>query len=303
MKKRTLFQALVPVLFCVSLLSCGHDDDGSRTENFIPIKTGIAKASVLEAAGCLSVPKYRNELKALNPVMDVLAITKNVQLDAKKRLRPEFDVLASFAAFTFSQSKISSVQDLENISQNGCESFTITGPDGSQQVFKIKDQSEVMIFGQAEDGYEMKYEFLSSTSLQVTSRTVSYDLPCSNEQNPILSRVTKVYDWSGTVPDLISQDSTLAIDASYLAKVARAAGHADTELYETSTDTEGNSHTALSSARLREISNWAPLPEFVACAGWEEPPPPPPEDDGGNTDTDPPDEGTPPIDGLHFIHN
>lgn len=266
--------ALLPLLsLCVFSCSKNRTTEESDLRPAAPVQ--ISLEEILAPEGCISLPRYFQELKKLNPDLSLLTVTQDMDFKAKKKLRPEFVELASFGGFKFEQSRLANLQYLDSVSQDGCASFALAE---EEERYQIKESTRTLLRGITESGREISYEFLSGNRMRVAIRNITYDLPCGTEENPILGRTTQVFDWNGSIPDKIEETSELAINRDYLTKVAEATGHNLAELYQTETAEDGSTREVLVTDQLRQVSQWQPRSELLSCRA-EEPPPP---DEGGH---------------------
>ncbi|MGZ3693376.1 MAG: hypothetical protein ACXWQO_04170 [Bdellovibrionota bacterium] len=292
MSKRqfTSYYSHVLAAVCLTLVfsSCGKDNDLDK-QSLVPTKSKIVLNEAVAPEGCLSVPLYLTQLRSLNPGLSALEVTKHIEFSSKKEIRHNYEILTAFGAFSFANVSMTKLQQIQNVTQNACESFTITDANGTATLYKIKDIEKDRVAGQSDSGQRVSYHWLSDNRMEVITNTVSYDVPCGSELNPVFVELTKIYDWSGESLEKISTDSPLAVERSYLEKIAEATGHDVKEFY----STEEDGTQVLLASKLREIPALSPRDELLACSA--NPPPPPPGDNNGDgSDHSGDNHGTPP---------
>ncbi|MGE3263272.1 MAG: hypothetical protein AB7K68_15940 [Bacteriovoracia bacterium] len=264
-------------IFSLTVLSCGKNRDSENTQNHVPARTSVSLEESVNTQGCLSIPKYLQNLRKISADITGLEISKKIQFSSKKKIRANFEVLFAFGAFQFTPVNVSQLQDDLNIIQNGCESLVLTETDGTTETYLIKEHTRERLVAQSESGLRLEYRWLSPQQLEFSNRFVSYDVPCGSEKNPIFIEQTKVYDWTGSVGAKIAGDSPLEVERSYLEKISAATGKEISDFYLSG---ENGEAPALSTEQLRAIPTLSPLPELLQCSSPGEPIIPP-DDEGG----------------------
>jgi hypothetical protein len=269
MKKSVLLRSLA--CLCLLLFSCGKDDKNANGAH----ATSVALETV-DAGGCLNVPAYFNQIRGMDPGLPVWEIATDFNLKSDRPIRAKFDELMAYSTFTFARKPLSSFQEFTGLSQNGCDSLTLTAADGTEETFPIKARSPTSVEAEAEDGRSYQYTWLSPTRMVIDVRYHAYDLPCGNP-NPALIRQRRVLDWSQSSPESFDLAADpFSISREYLALVGRAVGVPVDSFY------EGG---APSAASLIDLAGKPPLPELLSCPDGTLPPAPPetPPDEGGDS--------------------
>lgn len=274
--RRSSWVFIFPFIF----LSCGKNKNSENAQSFAPARTSVSLEESVNAQGCLSVPKYLQNLREISAEISGLEISKKIEFSSKKKIRANFETLFAFGAFQFTPMNVNRFQDDLNISQNGCESLVLTETDGTAETYLIKEHTRERLVAQSESGLRLTYHWLSPRQLEFSNRFVSYDVPCGSEKNPIFVEQTKVYDWTGNVGEKIAGNSSLAVERGYLEKISAATGKNINEFY---LDGESGEAPALSTEQLRSVPTLSPRPELLQCSSPGEPTIPP-DDEGGEGD-------------------
>ncbi len=291
MKKRfeKQMQRDLPFLFLILLLGlagCGKSSD-SEINNALA-GTSIDNAQLI-SAGCIDISLYNQRVKAMNPQVQVLEVTKDFSQSSRGSMRRNFEALNAYSVFSFSRIPMSQASaELEGFTQKGCEKINFAASDGEIDEYKITDATKNSLKAETSDGKKIEFRWLSPRSVEVKSRYKVFDAPCSNDTAYV--EYTKVFDWSGSYPEVIRDDSPFMINNNYLAQVAESVGIDVNLLY-----ADGSSGSALSFSKLQELGRMPVRSEVLSCEGGPINPAPirdpdatPPanhNDDGNNSDT------------------
>lgn len=258
--------------------------DGADEAKKAPVKMELSAGDLSTGHGCLSLPKLRDAVEAIERSAAMYAIPVKLEVTGKSGVRSNFQKLLALNVLSIQEGRLSNFHAFEPASQDQCNTVTLTKTDGTQKEFKISTQDEnSQLHATSEDGEAIRYELLAPRRVKVTSRYITHDLPCDSEKNNIFVSLTKVIDWSdGGVPASIdTTDDQLAIDSAFLSLAADAAGFPEADLYSISEgDVEGETvpRRVIQVPKVRELSQMAPRPEIVTCDGVVNPDPEPEPD-------------------------
>lgn len=249
---------------------------GSRQESTSDGPSGKSQVrleDVQSESGCLNLPAYLRDLKNLDPQLPLLKISTDLKATSKKSIRPNFLKTLAYGTFVYEGKTVGSMNDFAEIEQDACQSLTLKAADGSSEVYKITESSSQRIRAQKEAGLGEAVDFLwlSPRSLQVTSKYVVYDAPCSRGDTEILAEHSVVYDWnSGILRN--SPTVPIAIDRTFLSLIADTVGYNVQELYALAPASEPGADDASTvpqnrvlSTKLSEMLALGPRDEVLEC--------------------------------------
>lgn len=265
-------------LFPFFLLSCGKSDPGGDGKG--TWKSEIRLEDAVADQGCLSLPRLFDGIRSLNPGLHATTVPTSIAFESSSSVRESFRRLLAYGQLTIQRRAVSEEQQsLPGVSQQDCSALGVTGSDGVETPYTVKESSRERILAEAEDGERIEYSWLSPTSLLSRRRYRAYDSPCVSGDEAILVTVARVLDWSGSaLPAVVPEaGATLSIEPRFLAWAAAAVGEDPAALYVSPPVGEGPRMIDLS--KVSALADKPPLSEVLSCDGSvSSPPEPTPEE-------------------------
>ena len=235
--------------------ACGKEN--AAAPNYKP-DVSLAESTAPE--GCLSLPKYFEGVRAMDPARPVQEISTKIDTKSKYAIRANFKLLLAYGSTHAATKPLSEIPDFQNVSQEACARLTVTAPDGAAENLDIVSATKESLRAEDEDGYGFEFTWLAPTRMRITQRYRAYDLPCGTD-TAITVIHTKELDWSGRAADAVVMDANLvrSIADTVGADPAEAAAE------------DGK----VSLARVQELLSRDPRPELLTCNGQPAPVPGP----------------------------
>ena len=256
---RILAPLLVGLALIFALASCAKKKEKPAYSWGSEIRLEDAQES-----GCLNLPKLFAALKRLDPERTATLVPVAIAFESQSEIRENFRRLLALAQLGVRHQSVSALQNLPAVRQAGCDKVTVIYDSGVEKGFVVRTSATDTLMAEAEDGERLDYQWISPRTLLSKHRYTVFDLPCSASNIPIIVTVTKVIDWSGSVPNLVpSSGSPYSIDKAFLDLAVSAVGESALSVYSGGmVDLEkvsAISARSSSSSRRQSLGNAAPI--------------------------------------------